>query len=602
MMDPNLVAKARAIRSEHKALGVVCFGYFRYRNARFGCAEVHQAIQAYGRAGMTRARELAQAQGFRMVHALTDCVFLQRDGVTKDDVLRFTHRVKGEVGVPMDVEGIYRWLVLLPSKVHSSTSEVGVPNRYYGKFEDGTLKVRGIEVQRHITAGFLYDVQQAQLDIFQQADDAAGFLARIPRALQVAKEAAGRLRRREVAVEELGLVVQTRMSVEEYAANTGTKAALRRLRDAGTERKPGEFVKYVVTRSDGPWMGRTMPIELMGQPSPWFDTVRDTYDVEAYTRLLARQVETLLSPFGYTEDALYDWLAGRSKKPYLDVPSRKPAKPRREPTRRLQSPKTPGEMSYHEPPAEDAAGAGGWASVMKPGALALLHGTARDLRGFFQELCNAALHARTGNVLWCDSEHGFNPHDFAELNLTRGFSAETHADRMLIRRCLTPFQWYTTLSRHLPRDLDEAETALAVVNPFHNLWSTDELADWEAEDYVRFIVPHLKAVAKKSQVPILLGVDMNRWWRSHPTLAQVTHEGVDVRWSVTDMGDRWRAVRDDGFVLDPLLRRHVTLLDYLDAQDRALEPLPMPSARKSSGTRGPWKTRIVHQTPMPPRS
>ena len=40
-MDGNRVAKAKAIKSEHKALGVVCFGYFRYRNARFGCAEVH---------------------------------------------------------------------------------------------------------------------------------------------------------------------------------------------------------------------------------------------------------------------------------------------------------------------------------------------------------------------------------------------------------------------------------------------------------------------------------------------------------------------------------------------------------------------------------
>ncbi len=322
-MDSNLIAKARAIRSEHKALGVVCFGYFRYRNARFGCAEVHQAIQCLGRTGMTRARELAQAEGFRMVHALTDCVFLHKPGITRTEVLGFCRKVQNEVGVPMDTEGIYRWLVLLPSKVHSTTSEVGVPNRYYGKFEDGSLKVRGIEVQRHSTASFLFDVQQAQLDIFQEADNPDGFMERIPRALGVAKAAAGRLQRREVKVEDLGLVVQTRMAVEDYAANTGTKAALRRLRDAGTERKPGEYVKYIITRTEGPWMGRTVPVELLGKKSPWFDDIRETYDVDAYLRLLARQVETLLSPFGYREDAVYNWLAGRSKKPYLDLPSQK---------------------------------------------------------------------------------------------------------------------------------------------------------------------------------------------------------------------------------------------------------------------------------------
>lgn len=322
-VDAETLAKAKAVKSEHKALGVVCFGYFRYRNARFGCAEVHQAIQCLGRAGMTRAREVAQAEGYRMVHALTDCVFMQRDGVTRDEVLALARRITDEVGVPMDLEGIYRWLVLLPSKVHSTTSMVGVPNRYYGKFEDGGLKVRGIEVQRHITPSFLHDVQQAMLDVFQEADDPQGFLARIPRALRVAKNAAERLRRREVATEDLGLAVQARMAVEDYASNTGPKAALKRLRSAGTERKPGEYVKYVITRTDGPWTGRAIPVELLDQPSPWFQDVQETYDVDAYLRLLARQVETMLAPFGYTEENLLQWLVGRSKRPYTDLPHRR---------------------------------------------------------------------------------------------------------------------------------------------------------------------------------------------------------------------------------------------------------------------------------------
>lgn len=314
--DGNEVDKARAIKSEHKALGVVCFGYFRYRNARFGCAEVHQSIQCYGRQGMTRVRELAQEDGYRMVHALTDCAFLQRKGVTLADARKFTNKVGRDLKVPMDVEGVYKWLVLLPSKTHSTSSSVGVPNRYYGKFEDGELKVRGIEVQRHSTPDFLFNVQQGMLDIFQQADDARGFLERIPLALRVAKAAAARLMRREVAVAELGTMVQARMSVEEYRSNTGAKAALRKLRDAGTERRPGEYIKYVVTRTEGPWEGRTTPVELVGKESPWFGQQADTYNVDAYLRLLARSVETLLAPFGYDEDSLHAWLSGKSKLAY----------------------------------------------------------------------------------------------------------------------------------------------------------------------------------------------------------------------------------------------------------------------------------------------
>jgi DNA polymerase II len=309
------VAKYRAIKSEIKALCVVCFGYMRYRNARFGCAEVHQAIQCFGRAGMTQAREVAQALGFDMIHSMTDCVFLHKPGLTRADALHVARRISFEVGVPMDVEGVYRWLVLLPSKTHSTEAEdVGVPTRYYGLFEDGRLKVRGIEVQRHSTPAFVYDVQQGMLDVFAQAQNALEFRRRIPQALAVAKAAAERLRRHEVPPEDAGVLVQATRSVEEYAAMTGTRQALRALRDAGTERRPGEYVKYVVTRRKGPWPGRARPVELLRAPSLYGDLpVR--YDVEAGLRLLARSVETMLAPFGYTEERLFVWLQGSADSP-----------------------------------------------------------------------------------------------------------------------------------------------------------------------------------------------------------------------------------------------------------------------------------------------
>ena len=327
-VDPTTLAKAKAIKSEHKALGVVCFGYFRYRNARFGCAEVHQAIQCLGRDAMTKARAYAQSKGFRMVHELTDCAFLQKEGVTREQANNLARQITWEVDVPLEVEGVYKWLVLLPSKLHSTTSPVGVPNRYYGKFEDGKLKVRGIEVQRHSTPEFLHDVQQRMLQVLAQADDPDGFLARVPLALRVAKRAADQLVAREVEPATLGLTIQATRSVEEYAADTGAKAALLQLRDAGTERRPGEFVQYVVTRTEGPWAGRTKPVALLGRESRWFGAPAGggTYHVDAYLRLLARQVETILAPFGYTEDSVHAWLSGRSRRPEAEPLSR-PAPP-----------------------------------------------------------------------------------------------------------------------------------------------------------------------------------------------------------------------------------------------------------------------------------
>jgi len=314
-VNGDLVAKARAVKSEQKALGVVCFGYFRYRNARFGCAEVHQAIQCIGRASMTRARELANEMGFDMIHAMTDCAFLQKRGITRAGAVKAARRIAREVGLPMDVEGVYRWVVLLPSKTHSTSSEVGVPNRYYGKFEDGRMKVRGIDVQRHITPGWIYDAQQRMLDVLARADNARQFRALLPEALDAAKDAALRLRARTVDPHELGMMVQATKAVGEYLANTATKHALRRLEDAGTKRRPGEYVKYVVGRSHGPGDARATPVELMGREGPWGAPTQPIYNTEFYLRLLARSVETILAPFGYEEDAVFEWLAGRAESP-----------------------------------------------------------------------------------------------------------------------------------------------------------------------------------------------------------------------------------------------------------------------------------------------
>src|SRR5258708_6762199 len=116
--DP--IAKAKAIKGELKGLGVVCFGYFRYRNARYGCAEVHQAIQAYGRRGMNEAKALAKARGFDVLHQITDCVLLHKPGAKRPEIRSLTQSIKEKVEAPVDIEGHYKWLVLLESKTHGS--------------------------------------------------------------------------------------------------------------------------------------------------------------------------------------------------------------------------------------------------------------------------------------------------------------------------------------------------------------------------------------------------------------------------------------------------------------------------------------------------
>ncbi len=204
-----------------------------------------------------------------------------------------------------------------------------------------------------------------------------------------------------------------------------------------------------------------------------------------------------------------------------------------------------------------------WAPFLEGGKLALVSGPRSHTRGFHQELAHQALHRTEGSVLWCDGDHGFNPYDFAELNLERGFDAEWGADRILVKRCMTPFQWDTVLTRHLEERLMATRVSLVVVGPYEDLFSTDELQDWEREDYIEFSLAHLKSVSRRYHVPVVIAVCMANWCKMYPLLAWKAYEAADSRWAVEPMPSGWRAVEvGRELMASSIPVRQVTLHDF----------------------------------------
>ena len=62
----------------HKWLLVTCFGYLGYKNARFGRIEAHEAVTAYGREALLRAKEAAEDLGFEVLHMYVDGLWVQQ--------------------------------------------------------------------------------------------------------------------------------------------------------------------------------------------------------------------------------------------------------------------------------------------------------------------------------------------------------------------------------------------------------------------------------------------------------------------------------------------------------------------------------------------
>jgi DNA polymerase II len=282
----------QAQATAHKWLLVTCFGYLGYKNARFGRIEAHEAVTAYGREMLLRAKEAAEDLGFTVLHMYVDGLWVKKQGCA--DVASFQpllNEIIDRTGLPIALDGIYRWVAFLPSRLDE---RVPVPNRYFGVFQDGSLKMRGIEVRRHDTPTWISDVQMQMIDILVHTSDVDDRAAYLPRILKVIRKALSRLRNGAVPAEDL-LVSQTlSRELAEYRTPSPAARAAAQLAALGKHLRPGQSVRFVYTLGEP-------GVHAWNLPQP--PDLR-SIDQERYRVLLLRAAAAILQPFGLEEEDL----------------------------------------------------------------------------------------------------------------------------------------------------------------------------------------------------------------------------------------------------------------------------------------------------------
>jgi len=275
--------RAAARVAAHKWLLVCSFGYLGYRNARFGRIEAHEATTAWGREALLRAKETAEDLGYRMLHAIVDSLWVEKPAgrVTAGDCEALAAEIERRSGLPISVEGIYRWLAFLPSK---EDDRRGVAQRYIGVFESGEVKARGIEARRVDTPGFVRDFQAELVEALAKAagvaearEIAAGLVDRVREAAATVRS--GRLRGPDLAIHR-----HLSQGPHEYARPTPVAVAAQQLVSRGATLEAGEKVAYV--------LGADRPLALQILEGG------ELYDAEAYVELMLRAAATVLAPFG----------------------------------------------------------------------------------------------------------------------------------------------------------------------------------------------------------------------------------------------------------------------------------------------------------------
>ncbi|MBZ0166870.1 MAG: hypothetical protein K8I00_08680 [Candidatus Omnitrophica bacterium] len=274
--NPTPVNKQRA--KGLKWVLVSCYGYLRFREFKLGIPTSHMAICAYARETLLKSIHLAEDAGYNIIHAIVDSLYLQKTDISAEDVASFCLDLELATGIPVSFEGVFKWVVFLPSVVDPHRA---LPSTYYGVFRNGEIKARGIEVRQRGSPALVKAFQHNVLEQMKTCDTKAEILAKIPTLFQYLR----------LVVEELPnmkpslLTVLLRVGKTEYKKNIPQKRVVERLKEKGVRVVPGQFIE-LIHQDDG-----AVPAEeYNGKP-----------DKPRYQKLLVRALFVLLQPFGYTK-------------------------------------------------------------------------------------------------------------------------------------------------------------------------------------------------------------------------------------------------------------------------------------------------------------
>lgn len=260
---------------------VTCFGYLGFRNARFGKIEAHECVGAYSREALLKAKETAEEAGFHFLHAIVDSLWLKKEGTTPEEIEALRLKIEERTGLPLGYEGRYRWIRFCPSKMNA---RVGVPNRYFGAFTTGEVKIRGIEARRHDTPPFIKSLQERVLTMMAGAKNLRELRRLHPRLQGCIDATLDSLRSGHMSPVDLAITFRLSQAPSEYVHDTLSALAAKKLAASGVPLHPGEMVQYVVSEErDRIKDWRVTPLALI---EGYFE-----YDVKYYERLVKRAVD-----------------------------------------------------------------------------------------------------------------------------------------------------------------------------------------------------------------------------------------------------------------------------------------------------------------------
>ena len=277
--NPTAVNKVRTLGL--KWVLVTSYGYLRFREFKLGIASSHMAIGAFAREIMMKTKEICESYGYEIVHGIIDSLYIKKKGINNKDVKEICREIELEIGIPVSFEGIFKWIVFLPSVNDDSRP---VPTRYYGVFNSGKIKARGLEVRQAGSPIIVKEFQTQVLQLMSNCSTKKDIMQLFSYMCKILRKFLFTL----PMLDAKKLSSFVRISKTEYKKNIPQKQAVDQLRKKGITPMPGQKVYFLYTTK-----GVKLPEDYDKKP-----------DMERYKRLFVRSLFVLLQPFGFTKQEI----------------------------------------------------------------------------------------------------------------------------------------------------------------------------------------------------------------------------------------------------------------------------------------------------------
>jgi DNA polymerase elongation subunit (family B) len=266
---------------------------------RFANVLVFEEINRLARDVLIRTKDIVQENGFELLYADTDSVFLNKNGAPTDEYENITKIHSKEIGIPISIEQYYKFLVLLPLE---ASERMEALKHYFGITQSGEIIARGIKIRRHDAPNFIKEFQSELLYTLFDCNNSMEVISRgYENSLLLLTRTIDKVMTDEIPLQDLVVTKILGQNIDKYKSLFPHVSAAILLAKKGIEMNVGEGVKYIFrnTHHNNP-LYRVIPKALVEENGDF------EYDKEKYRDMLLEAAETILSIFGFNRTAYGD--------------------------------------------------------------------------------------------------------------------------------------------------------------------------------------------------------------------------------------------------------------------------------------------------------